>query len=132
MALKFRAKQGMILTCDFEGMLQPEMIKIRKVVLVSPDNYHRTGLHSVIPLSTTPPEPIMSHHHKLSQTSLDSYESDSSDVWAKCDMVYTFRRSRFDRIKIHENGTRRYVTGAVTNEDLIAIQECMKTHFGFK
>ncbi len=131
MALQFRPKQGMILACDFDGMKQPEMIKVRKVVIVSPDKYNRTGMHSVIPLSTTPPTPVMNYHHKLSQKSLDSYGSDNQVVWAKCDMVYTFSGIRLDRIKILKDGNRRYVTGQVTIEDLNAIQACIKKHFGF-
>lgn len=130
MAIMFRVKQGMILTCDFDGMSKPEMIKVRKVVIVSPDIYHRTGLHCVVPLSTTAPYPVMKHHHKLSQKSLDSYGSDKGDVWVKCDMIYTFRRERLDRIKINNHGKRTYVYGQVTTQDLADIQNCLRAHFG--
>lgn len=104
MSIIFRPKQGMILACDFDGMREPEMIKVRKVVILSPDKYNRMGLYLVIPLSTTKPQPIMKYHYQLSPASLDSYESNNSTVWAKCDMIYTFRRERFDRIKINRNG----------------------------
>jgi hypothetical protein len=46
---------GTILICDFTGMKEPEMVKRRPVVVISPKIAVRRGLCTVLGLSTVPP-----------------------------------------------------------------------------
>lgn len=84
MALTFHPKPGVVLVCDFAGYVAPEMIKRRPVVVVSPAHLRRPNLLAVVPLSTTPPDPIAPYHYRLSGNPVPG--SDATEVWAKCDM----------------------------------------------
>ena len=66
MAITFHPNPGTVLICDFNGLIIPEMVKTRPVVVISPRLRHRTGLCTIIPLSTTPPDPKMPWHWTLS------------------------------------------------------------------
>lgn len=69
--LQFHPHPGTVLICDFTtGFQKPEMIKKRPVVVLSPRPRRKTQLCTVIPLSTTKPLPIESHHHCLDSASL--------------------------------------------------------------
>lgn len=98
--LKFHPKQGTILICDFNGLLEPEMVKKRPVVVVSPKLKHRDRLCTVVPLSTTQPYEIMPYHYELHDLHLP-YPFDSDVCWAKCDMIYTVS---FGRLSLFKNG----------------------------
>lgn len=102
MALKFQPRAGQVVRCDFRGMIEPEMIKIRDVVVLA-RHKHNSRLVSVIPLSTTAPKPPQPYHHLLSKDpSPDG--TNMHDVWAKCDMVYTVST---ERLEMHYTRTRR-------------------------
>ncbi|WP_210210156.1 type II toxin-antitoxin system PemK/MazF family toxin [Rhodopseudomonas palustris] len=59
MTLKFHPEPGTILICDYStGFKAPEMVKKRPVVTVSPRLKRRDGLVTVVPLSTSRPEPV--------------------------------------------------------------------------
>ncbi|MEI6730857.1 MAG: type II toxin-antitoxin system PemK/MazF family toxin, partial [Pseudomonadota bacterium] len=49
MAIKYHPNPGTVLTCDFSGMIEPEMIKERPVVVISPRLCSRTGLCTIVP-----------------------------------------------------------------------------------
>lgn len=64
MALTFHPKPGMALMCDFNtGFVAPEMIKKRPVVVVSPRPRRSNQLCTIVPLSTTRPDPVEPYHH---------------------------------------------------------------------
>lgn len=57
---------GTILTCDFNaGFKEPEMVKRRPVVVISPKIAGRYGLCTVVALSLTEPDPIMPYHCQI-------------------------------------------------------------------
>ena len=99
MAITFHPTRWSILECDFNtGFREPEMIKKRLVIVVSESGEGRQGLCTVIPISSTPPDPIMSFHHEMDSMSIPaSYRNKRH--WAKCDMIYTVGYERLDRIK---------------------------------
>ena len=117
MALTVHPKAGYVLVCDFVGYKAPEMIKARPVVVVSPNHLRRPGLVSVVPLSTTAPDPVEPYHYKLTGNPVPG--SSAFEVWAKCDMVATVCVTRLDRIKI-ERG--RYEIGNVSMDQVRAIR----------
>jgi mRNA interferase MazF len=57
---------GTILVCDFSGLKEPEMVKRRPVIVVSPKITARPGLCTVVALSTVQPAKIMPYHVQLS------------------------------------------------------------------
>ena len=124
MPLTFYPRAGVVLMCDFEGYVAPEMVKKRPVIVVSPRHLERSGLHTVVPMSTTPPNEARPYHLRLTKNPMPN---SLGDVWVKCDMVATVRTERLDRIKVSRGN---YVTTAVTPEELSAIRQCLKYVLG--
>lgn len=106
----------MVLMCDFSGFVAPEMVKTRPVAVISPNHMRRPGLVTVVPLSTTPPEPILEYHYCLKGSPIPG---DSSIVWAKCDMVVTVRLERLERIRLARG---KYETGHISMEQIREIR----------
>lgn len=124
MAITFHPKAGMVLMCDFSGSVPPEIGKQRPVVIVTPAHVRRSGLATVVPLSTKPPRIVQPYHHKLiSQPFLGA----SLKSWAKCDLVQTVSYARLDRISVGESDK---VIGYVCHQDLIAICYSVNVYFG--
>ncbi|WP_414694795.1 type II toxin-antitoxin system PemK/MazF family toxin [Pinirhizobacter sp.] len=89
-------RNGAVVLCMFPGeFVPPEMVKTRPVVVVSPRIPGRDELVSIIALSTTAPEPRQAHHCEIPMSAMPkSLQANERKVWAKCDMIYTFRLSR--------------------------------------
>ncbi|HIB6731468.1 TPA: type II toxin-antitoxin system PemK/MazF family toxin [Escherichia coli] len=51
MVLKYQPSVRSVLMCDFRGMVVPEIVKVRPVVVVS-RNRHNNQLVTVVPIST--------------------------------------------------------------------------------
>lgn len=123
MAINFRPKAGTVLVCDFHGYVVPEIIKVRPVVVISPNHMKRPGLYTVVPLSTTKPKPKEKYHVEL----LNPITNDGSLVWAKCDLVATVREQRLDRCKM-SRGT--YQVFYLTKEQVEEIRKCVAISIG--
>ena len=106
MAISFHPKAGMVLMCDFRGMIAPEIVKVRPVVVISPSKLRRKGLCTVVPLSTTAPDPVELFHCLLPGDPLRKGMS----TWAKCDLVQSVAVTRLDRIRV---GKGQYVCAAI-------------------
>lgn len=132
MAIKFHPAQGTILICDFRGFLEPEIVKRRPVIAVSPKFKDRWGLCTIVPLSTTPPRPIKDYHYKL-RTDPPLPEPYSSEwQWVKADMLYTVA---FDRLYLpadgkENDGKRIYDIRSISMDDLHQIQQCIRHGLG--
>ena len=118
--LTFHPKPGTLLMCDFDtGFKAPEMVKKRPVVVISPRRRRSSAqLYTVVPLSTTAPNPVESFHHRMSPKSLP-VSLRSQDAWAKCDMLYTVSLNRLDRVRV---GKSTYSAPQVLAGDLDAIR----------
>ena len=124
MPLNFHPRPGMVLICDFNtGFKAPEMIKRRPVVVISPRRRRMSGLCTVVPLSTTEPNPIEPFHHRMDMHSLPGTLA-RNETWAKCDMLATVSLARLDRVMIGKDtgGKRKYVVDPVTADDLASIR----------
>lgn len=97
MPILFQPNPGMILVCDYRGSVFPEMQKVRPVVVVSPTFKHRPKLCAVVPLSTTPPNPVENYHLLLTLDPPLPHPFDSPEVWVKADMLSTVSHDRLDR-----------------------------------
>jgi uncharacterized protein YifN (PemK superfamily) len=127
MALQFHPEQGTIVICDFHGLVSPEMVKRRPAVVVSPRLRRREGLCAIVPLSTTPPNPVEPYHFKLHVTPPLPPPYNANFHWVKGDMLYTVS---FDRLNLPfagktPSGKRNYDVRIVDPADLIKIQDCM-------
>lgn len=82
---------------------------------------------TVIPLSTTPPNPIEAYHYKLHVDPVLPRPYNAPYHWVKADMVYTVS---FDRLflpfeKKDGTGKRVYDVKVIDKADLLKIQRCL-------
>jgi len=128
MAIKTAPALGTILTCDFDqGFREPEMVKRRPVVVVSPQIAWRPGLCTVVALSTTAPDPPRPYHCRLV---LDPPlpQPWASDMWVKGDMIYAIGFHRLDLIRLGRNDetkVRRYRLNPLTAAQLKDVRACV-------
>lgn len=124
--LQFHPRKGAVLICDFKGNIVPEIIKKRPVVVIAPRLPYRSGLVTIVPLSTTPPEYDVSYVVKLNRY----YGNDVStpQQYAKCDLVCSVSLKRLDRIKV---GYRKYMCPVMDEQDLQNVLDGVKNALGF-
>jgi mRNA interferase MazF len=134
MSIREHPPTGTILLCDFEtGFETPEMVGRRPVLVVSPRISVRAGLCTVVPLSTTPPRPVMPYH-----LNLDPLEPplpppfDSGPNWVKADMIYAVSLRRLDFLRMGKNasGRRQYRDEALSEAQLRAVRACILSALG--
>jgi uncharacterized protein YifN (PemK superfamily) len=132
MSIKFHPDQGSILICDFGGLIEPEMTKKRPVIVVSPKFKDRTGLCTIVPLSTTPPRPVKPFHYKLQTNPPLPSPYDKEFHWVKGDMLYTVSFGRLSLLFDGKNdeGKRVYDTRCITNQELLSVQNCIRNSLG--
>ncbi len=124
---------GSILLCDFDsGFREPEMVKKRPVVVLSPKIAARPGLCTVVALSDTEPQPRLPYHCQIDiRPQLpDGFNSDG--VWVKGDMIYAVGFHRLDLIRLGktESGKRMYYFEPLSNENIKKIRECVLKALG--
>lgn len=131
MAITFHPKPGMILMCDFTGgFREPEMVKSRPVVVISPAMTGRSNLVTVIALSSSPPERVMPYNLKLPQSSLPNLGFfQKNETWVKGDMVYSVGFHRLDLIRLNERdgrtGKRLYYQTRLGRENMKLVYGCL-------
>lgn len=103
------------------------MLKIRKVVVISPTATHNRKLCTVVPISSTAPEIQQDWHHLLRTNPLpaDGYK----ELWVKCDMIYTVSFERLDKLhrKTRSSG-REYFVPRLSAEDMQGVIACVKAY----
>lgn len=126
MPIHFHPKVGSILICDFTtGFKPPEIVKKRPVVVISKASQR---LVTVVPISTTEPNPIRAWHHEMDPASFPAGLRARGRHWAKCDIIMTVGFDRLDRIKAGRDqatGKRIYHNYPVTQQDLKAIRKAV-------
>lgn len=133
MPLKFHPEPGTVLICNFEpGFREPEMVKTRPVVVVSPRLKNRHGLATVVPLSTSAPERVLDYHCEISIDPPLPVPFDSPTMWVKADMIYTVC---FDRLHLHRTGRdqygkRKYLTVNLKPEEMAKVRRCLLAGLG--
>lgn len=65
--LPFHPRAGQVLVADFKDFVEPEITKLRPVVVISPRLPCRKGLVTVVPLSTKPPRQVVPCVYKLAR-----------------------------------------------------------------
>lgn len=133
MPIRFHPRLGTIVACDFgAGFKEPEMIKRRPVVVISPAISTRRGLCTVVALSTTPPRPALSYHCELSVNPPLPSPWSSETMWVKGDMVYAVAFHRLDLIRTGKDalGQRTYLDTPLPAEDIRRVRCCVLSALG--
>lgn len=127
MPLYYLPKQGDVLVCDFtRGFLPPEMVKVRKVVVVSRTSRHRRRLCTVVPISSTSPEVEFEWHHLLRENPLIS--DGTRQLWVKCDMIYTVSFDRLDKVHRKTRKGREYFVPRLCQADIEGVISGIKAY----
>lgn len=136
MPIKYALPARSIVLCDFDmgGFRPPEMVKKRPVVVMAGRLPHRNELHTVVPLSGTPPP----FDQCLYQCRLELEQPLPAPFaetvwWAKSDLITTVSFKRLDlfRSDREHGGRRKYLTNLkVTPEQLIDIQRAVLCSLG--
>lgn len=120
MGIDYHPAVGEALWCDYKG-IEPEMVKRRLVVVVSPKATQRYHLTTVVPISSTAPEIIKPWHVKLSR---DPYpKGDKPELWVKCDMLNVVCFERLLGYHTRWAGKRQYHKMQVSLPELQAIRQ---------
>lgn len=133
MAIERHPKIGTILFCDFnQGFREPEMVKRRPVVVISPPISVRAGLVTVVPLSTSRPAPEMAYHCKITLDPPLPEPWGDQARWIKGDMVCAVGYHRLDLVRMgkDDNGKRLYRTEPLPAEDLKQVRICVLNALG--
>lgn len=130
MALTFHPSPGQILMCDFSGFKEPEMVKKRPVLVITPAHKRGAQLVTVVPFSTSPPEKEMPYHYLMPKQCLPRTPFFfDKETWLKGDMVYTVGFHRLDLIKIGgrnpATGKRAYYSNKLSRERMGEIYKCV-------
>ena len=133
MPIQEHPKIGTVLLCDFDqGFREPEMVKRRPVIVISPKISVRFGLCTVVPLSTTAPQPGMPYHCEITLAPpLPEPWSDQAR-WVKGDMVCAvgFHRLDFPRYGKDATGKRQYRYDTISADDLLRVRKCVLSALG--
>lgn len=117
--LRFQPRLGQILVCDFKGLREPEMVKVRPVIVVSPKPRIQKGICTVVPMSRQKPNFVKPFHYKLPNKTIPGRTGEES--WAKCDMIYTVSLKRLDRLKCFG----KYIVPQLSASEISEIQKCL-------
>ncbi|MFC4725271.1 type II toxin-antitoxin system PemK/MazF family toxin [Glycocaulis abyssi] len=133
MAINEHPEIGTVLMCDFDiGFREPEMVKRRPVIVVSPKIRARPGLCTIVALSTTAPDPVMQYHCRVGMPGRLPDRFKAGDVWVKGDMIAAVGFHRLDLIRIGRtpDGRRRYCFDTVSDDDLKKIRKAILAGIG--
>ncbi len=133
MPLKYHPKTGTIVICDYNtGFTPPEMTKRRLAMVISPQFKRRNNLCTVVPFSTTPPNPVMPYHYLLHLNPTLPPPYNSIEQWVKADMLATVSFSRLSLPFSGKgaDGKRQYIKKVIKDHDFESIQRCMLNAVG--
>lgn len=132
MAIQFHPDPGTVLICDFAGFRQPEMIKRRPVVVISPRFRQRDGLCTVVPLSTTKPRKVCEYHCQLDFDPVMPAPYNEPQMWVKADMIcaVSFDRLSLPYIGKDQDGKRLYDIRHISDDSLKRVQVCVLNGMG--
>ena len=129
MALQYPPKIGNLLMCDFsDGFKEPEMIKARPVIVLATGGNSAMGTVTVVPLSTTEPDPKLDHHEILDSKSLPKHRLFTHKTsWIKGNMVYSVGLHRLSLIATGRDSSskRSYINHRIDENALKVVQKCV-------
>ena len=126
MSLGFHPRAGQIFVCDFSGFREPEMVKPRPVIIISPRLPYRSEIVAIVPVSTTAPRHNLPFCYRLSKN-YHPKEPDELPCWAKADMLLNIGIYRLSAFKV---GRRKYEYPTLTHDDLIGVRNAVLCGLG--
>ena len=126
MPLPFHPRAGQVLVCDFTGFKEPEMVKVRPVIVISPRLPYRSDIAAIVPISLTAPRHNLPFCYRLSKN-YHPNEDDGLPCWAKADLVLNIGTYRLSGFKV---GRRKYEFPQLTAEDLISVRYAVLAGLG--
>lgn len=133
MPIRYHPKKGSIIRCDYStGFTEPEMVKRRPVLVLSPDIQKRPQLCTVVALSTTPPDHIMPYHMEITLPQyLPRPYHHTKTMWVKGDMINTVAFHRLELLRYEKNqGKRTYYLHALSAKELDDVYACVLRGLG--
>lgn len=127
MSIKFYPRAGAILMADLSDFEEPEMNKVRPVIVVSPRLPYRSEIVTFVPISTTPPRHELPFVVRLSRN-YNPLEALEIPTWAKCDMLLNLSMKRLNGFKMDR---RRWELPTATADDLEAVRKGILCGLGF-
>ena len=121
MAINYFPKTGSIYMCDFKSFKEPEMVKVRPVIVISPKLPFRSEIVAIVPMSTTAPRQELEYCYRLSKNYMPN-EQEGIITWAKCDMVINLAKHRLSAIKV---GRRKYIYPELSESDLRNVKQAV-------
>jgi uncharacterized protein YifN (PemK superfamily) len=128
MGINFPVAPGTIVLCDYNtGFVQPEMIKRRPAVVISPRLPHRERLCTVVPLSQTAPRSNVAYQCKVVLERELPHPFPGREFWVKADMLATVSFGRLDlfRTARDQSGRRKYIHPKLPQEDMRRVSICI-------
>ena len=120
--LLFQPKPGSVIYCDYAGFVAPEMIKKRPAIAVS-KHKHNSKLVSVVPISTTEPDPVLEYHIEMEKEFCTLHLAGKKS-WIKCDMINVICLDRLNLLRNKESGERSAPN--IGQKILVRIKEAIK------
>jgi mRNA interferase MazF len=124
--MPFYPRMGHVLMGDFSDLREPEMTKMRPVIVVSPRLPFRSDVVAVVPISLTAPRHNLPFCFKLSKN-YHPNEPDDLPCWAKADMVTNVGLRRLDGFKI---GRRKWHYPQLSDADLVGVRRAVMCGLG--
>lgn len=128
MAIQHHPRTGCIVTVDFsEGFREPEMVKKRLSVVISPPIKQRFGLCTVVPLSMSPPNQVMPYHQEIVIPFQLPKSWGNHARWVKGDMVASVGFHRLDLLRLGKDrqGNRIYQKTPLPSGMLASVRRCV-------
>lgn len=122
----------MVLVHFDKAFREPEMVKSRPCIVVSKRIKHRPNLVTVVPLSTTRPDPVMPYHCEIAMDMELPKRWSATTCWVKGDMIYALGFDRADLFHLGRgpDGRRVYQTQTVSRDTLAKAQRCILAELG--
>ena len=128
MAIQMHPPQGSIVTVDYsKGFKEPEMVKLRLAIVLTPRIQARPQLCTIVPLSLTPPDPIMPYHKQIVIPFDMPRKWGNQERWIKGDMVNAVGFHRIDLLRMGKDlqGKRIYQTSVLPDDMLKVVRQCV-------
>lgn len=133
MPLGFHPPVGTVVICDYStGFKEPEMVKRRLAVVISPKLKRRNDLCTVVPLSTTPPDPAEEYDCQVTLPKEPPEPYEGRIKWVKADMIATvaYRRLTIPFHKATATRPRQGVQMKLSGDEMVAIMNCVRRALG--
>ena len=125
--LPFHPRAGQLLVGDFTDFAVPEITKVRPVIVISPRLPFRSGLVTIVPVSTTEPRNEVPYTFQLSRN-YAPWGDPNDATWAKCDLVMNVSTARLSSFRVDR---RKYISPQITAEDLMGVRAAVLAGLGF-